>query len=218
MEHSNHSPTHNRMPKVGHGGSITQKSAIIPATRTCMQLRPRRQKVPEYINKSGKNSSTVVEGITPTGCPPKTSVIQVTGKRRLNTAVGRKLKLQVPSVPLRDPHQEVIERLCIHLAVRTMHRELRLFLWLGGVPNLSSFLAYTRFKTQFTPKEFDVVRVQVLNKQDPMQWLEVGDHGVDRLKPTQSEHKSFREVLLENLIRRPGKVYDGYVSIMVNAN
>lgn len=188
-----------------------------------MILRPRRQKSPKCINKLGKISQTLVESSAPTDCPSKKRAIRTALGHRLNTLMCKKTKLQMPSsVPVRESHQEVIERLCIHLAVRTLHRELRLFLWLGGVPNLASFLAYTRLKAQFSLKEFDVVRVQVLNKQQlqhPLQWLEVGDHDVDRLsKLTQSEHKSFREVLLENLIKRPGKVYDGYVSIMINAN
>lgn len=221
MRHSSHAPAQNDISKVEVRGCIAEESTTLtPVTRTGMKLRPRRQKAPKCVNKTSKISSTLAESITPTGRPAKQRAVRVALGHNPKTPVGKRSRLRVSSsVPVGGSHQEVIERLCIHLAVRTMHREFRLFLWLAGVPNLSAFLAYTRLKTRFSLKEFDVVRVQVLHKQNPLQWLEVGDHGVGRpSKPAQSEHKSFREVLLENLIRRPGKVYDGYVSIMVNAN
>lgn len=221
MGHSNHAPAQTDISKAELGGCIAEEStALTPVTRTGMKLRPRRQKGPKCVNKMSKISSAVTESTIPTDRPSKKRAIRVAVEHHLKTPVGRKSRLRVSSsVPVRGLYQEVIERLCIHLAVRTMHREFRLFLWLAGVPNLSGFLAYTRLKARFKLKEFDVVRVQVLHKQNPVQWLEVGDHGVGRpSKPAQSEHKSFREVLLENLIRRPGKVYEGYVSIMVNAN
>ena len=65
----------------------------------------------------------------------------------------------------------------------------------------------------------DVVKVQILNSSDPEQWLDVDPplRGMNNTKKMAgAEVPDFRDLLVENLIKRPGKVHDGKINIVMN--
>ncbi|RPB26539.1 hypothetical protein L211DRAFT_899941 [Terfezia boudieri ATCC MYA-4762] len=118
-----------------------------------------------------------------------------------------------------DKYAKIIERLCIHIDIRTVHREFSCYLWLGFVPNINQFLLRVKKTSKLAFNYVDIVKVQILNSNDPEQWLDVDPRSRDFVKTKTivgSEVPDFRDLLVENLIRRPGKVYDGKMNIMVN--
>ncbi|KAF8444390.1 hypothetical protein BGX38DRAFT_1271606 [Terfezia claveryi] len=118
-----------------------------------------------------------------------------------------------------DKYAKIIERLCIHIDIRTVRREISCYLWLGFVPNINQFLLRVKRTSNLAFEYVDVVKVQILNSNDPEQWLDVDprSRGFAKTKTiVGSEVPDFRDLLVENLIRRPGKVYDGKMNIMVN--
>jgi len=118
-----------------------------------------------------------------------------------------------------DKYTKIIERLCIHIDIRTVHREISCYLWLGFVPNINQFLLWVKRTSKLAFDFVDVVKVQILNSNDPEQWLDVdpGSGGINKTKSTvEVDVPDFRELLVENLVRRPGKVHDGKINITVN--
>ncbi|KAF8424332.1 hypothetical protein EV426DRAFT_94259 [Tirmania nivea] len=118
-----------------------------------------------------------------------------------------------------DKYSRMIERLCIHIEIHTVHREITCYLWLGFVPNINQFLLWVKRTSKLPFDYVDVVKVQILNSNDPEQWLDVDprSRGMSKAKTTAgAKVPDFRDLLVQNLIRRPGKVHDGKMNIIVN--
>ena len=87
------------------------------------------------------------------------------------------------------------------------------------MPNINQFLLWVKRTSKLAFDFVDVVKVQILNSNDPEQWLDVdpGSGGINKTKSTvEVDVPDFRELLVENLVRRPGKVHDGKINITVN--
>ena len=91
------------------------------------------------------------------------------------------------------------------------------YLWLGFVPNINQFLLWVKRTSKLQFDYMDVVKVQVLNSNDPEQWLDVDPVFRRTTRTTMGvEAPDFRDLLVENLTRRPGKVHDGNMKIIIN--
>ena len=87
------------------------------------------------------------------------------------------------------------------------------------MPNINQFLLWVKRTSKLPFDYVDVVKVQILNSNDPEQWLDVDprSRGISKTKMTvDAGVPDFRDMLVENLVRRPGKVHDGKMNIIIN--